>query len=66
LNVEAVKLVAVIIRNSKQKPKGRRWNFEEKILALSLLKPSPKSCSSDVIPSSIRAHLAIPPQYRSF
>jgi len=25
-------------------PRGRRWNFEEKILALSLLKRSPKSC----------------------
>ena len=43
LNVEAVRLLAAIIRNSKHKPRGRRWNFEEKILALSLLKRSPKS-----------------------
>jgi len=35
------------------------------MLALSLLKRSPKS-SSDIIPSSIRTHLSIPPQYRSF
>jgi len=43
LNVEAVRLLAAIIRYSKHKPRGRRWNFEEKILALSLLKRSPKS-----------------------
>jgi len=35
--------LAAIIRNSRCKPRGRRWNFEEKILALSLLKRSPKS-----------------------
>jgi hypothetical protein len=43
LNVEAVRLLAGIIRNSNNKPRGRRWNFEEKILALSLLKRTPKS-----------------------
>jgi len=43
LNAEAVRLLAAIIRNSRHKPRGRRWNFEEKILALSLLKRSPKS-----------------------
>jgi len=43
LNAEAVRLLAAIFRNSKHKPRGRRWNFEEKILALSLLKRSPKS-----------------------
>ena len=43
LNAEAVRLLAAIIRNSRYKPRGRRWNFEEKILALSLLKRSPKS-----------------------
>src|SRR5215469_2536436 len=43
LNAEAVRLLAAIIRNSMHKPTGRRWNFEEKNLALSLLKRSPKS-----------------------
>jgi hypothetical protein len=43
LNAEAVRLLAAIIRNSRHKPRGRRWNFEDKILALSLLKRSPKS-----------------------
>jgi hypothetical protein len=42
LNAEAVRLLAAIFRNSKHKPRGRRWNFEEKILALSLLKRSRK------------------------
>jgi hypothetical protein len=42
LNAEAVRLLAAIFRNSRHKPRGRRWNFEEKILALSLLKRSPK------------------------
>jgi hypothetical protein len=31
-----VKLLAAIFRDSTQKPKGRRWSFEEKMLALSL------------------------------
>jgi len=43
LSAEAVRLLAVIISNSKHKPRERRWNFEEKILALSLFKHSPKS-----------------------
>jgi len=34
LNFEAVRLLAAIVRNSKHKPRGR-WNFEEKILAVS-------------------------------
>jgi len=43
LNAGAVRLLAAIIRNSRHKPRGRRWNFEEKILALSIIKHSPKS-----------------------
>jgi hypothetical protein len=43
LNAEAVRLLAAVIRNCRYKPRGRRWNFEEKILALALLKRSPKS-----------------------
>ena len=43
LNAEAVRLLAAIIRNGRHNPRGRRWNLEEKILALSLLKRSPKS-----------------------
>jgi hypothetical protein len=43
LNVEAVRLVAAIIRNSRHNQRGRRWNFEDKILFLSLLEHSTKS-----------------------
>jgi hypothetical protein len=28
---QAVRLLAAIIRNSRHKPRGRRWNFEEKL-----------------------------------
>jgi hypothetical protein len=35
LNAEAVRLLAAIIRNSRHKLRGKRWNFEEKILAVS-------------------------------
>jgi hypothetical protein len=30
LNAEAVRLLAAVIRNSRRKLSGRRWNFEEK------------------------------------
>jgi hypothetical protein len=30
LTVEDVRLLATIIRNSRLKPMGRRWNFEDK------------------------------------
>jgi hypothetical protein len=43
LSVEPARLLAGVIRNSRQKPKGRRWNFEDEVLALALLKRSPKS-----------------------
>jgi hypothetical protein len=42
-NVEAARFLAAILMNNKQRPKGRKWNFDEKVLALSLLKHSPKS-----------------------
>jgi hypothetical protein len=42
-SVEAARFLAAVFRNSWHRPKGRRWNFEEKMLALSLLKRSPKS-----------------------
>jgi hypothetical protein len=42
LNENAAMLLAAIFRNSTFKPRGRRWNLEEKILALSLLKRSRK------------------------
>ena len=45
LNAESLWLLKGIFRNSKCKPKGRRWNFEDTLLALSLLKRSPKSYS---------------------
>jgi hypothetical protein len=43
LNAAGIRLLKMIFRNSKRKPKGRRWNFEDKMLALSLLKCSPES-----------------------
>jgi hypothetical protein len=45
LNAEIIWLLKDIFRNSKRKPKDRRWNFEDTLLALSLLKHSPKSYS---------------------
>jgi hypothetical protein len=45
LAVEAARLLAAIIRNSRQKLKSRRWNSDDKVLALALLKCSPKSYS---------------------
>jgi hypothetical protein len=44
LTVKAARLLAAVVQNSRQNPKGRRWNSEDKVLALSLLKHSPKSC----------------------
>ncbi|PNF31489.1 hypothetical protein B7P43_G00752 [Cryptotermes secundus] len=41
LSVEAARLLAAIIRNTRQRPQGRRRDIEEKVLAL--LKCSPKS-----------------------
>jgi len=43
LNAEAARLLAAIIRNWRHKPRGTRWDFEDKVLALSLLQHSPKS-----------------------
>jgi hypothetical protein len=40
LSVEACRLLAAVIRNSRQKPKDRRWNFEDRVLALALMKCS--------------------------
>jgi hypothetical protein len=45
LNAQSKQLLKGIFRNSKHKPKGRRWIFEDTLLALSLLKRSPKSYS---------------------
>jgi len=45
LNAEGIRLLKGIFRNNKCKPKGRRWNFEDKMLALSFLERSPKSYS---------------------
>jgi hypothetical protein len=35
-NSFTARYLAGIIRNSREKPKGTRWNFEYKLLALSL------------------------------
>jgi hypothetical protein len=45
LNAGGNRLLKGIFRNCKRRPKGRRWTFEEKMLALTLLKCSPKSYS---------------------
>jgi len=45
LTAEDIRLFKDICGNIKRTPKGRRWNFEDKMLALSLLKRSPKSYS---------------------
>jgi hypothetical protein len=43
LSLEVVGFLAKIFRNNRQKAKDRRWNFEDKVLAHSLLERSPKS-----------------------
>jgi hypothetical protein len=45
LNAGGIQLLKGILGNTKRRPKCRRWNFEDKMLALSLLKCSPKSYS---------------------
>ncbi|XP_046391124.1 uncharacterized protein LOC124159389 [Ischnura elegans] len=40
-----VKLVKMLLREGNRKPKGRRWSHEEKVLALSIFKKSPKCYS---------------------
>jgi len=45
LNAESIQLLKDIFRNNKHKPVGRRWDFEDTLLAFSLLKRSPKSYS---------------------
>jgi hypothetical protein len=42
LNVHTKVLLSSFSRNIKHKPKGRRWSLEDKLLAISLLKHSPK------------------------
>ena len=43
LTVPTSMFLASFFRNIKHKPKGRRWSLKEKVLALSLLKRSPKA-----------------------
>jgi hypothetical protein len=43
LSLKAVGFLAEIFRNSRQKPKDRRWNFEDKVLVHSHLERSPES-----------------------
>lgn len=45
MKAEGIRLLKGIFRNSKRNPKSRRRNFEDKTLALSLHKSSPKSYS---------------------
>ena len=43
LNVDSSRFLASIARNSKHEPKGRRWSYKEKVLAVSIPKCSPRS-----------------------
>ena len=36
LNVDTSRFLAFVVRNSKHEPKGRRWSFKEKVLAVSI------------------------------
>ena len=49
LNAEGIRLLKGIFRNSKHKPKGRRWNFGDKMLPLSLLKHSSKKICCNLV-----------------
>ncbi|XP_023721687.1 uncharacterized protein LOC111872233 [Cryptotermes secundus] len=42
-SLEAATFLAAMFRNCRQMPKGKRWTFDDKVLALSLLKRFPKS-----------------------
>jgi len=42
LNVDTSRILA-FIRNSQHEPKGRRWSYKEKVLAVCILKCSPRS-----------------------
>ena len=43
LNMDSLRFLASIVRNSNHEPKGRRWSYKEKVLAVSILKCSPRS-----------------------
>jgi len=43
LNVDSSRILASIVRNSKHESKGRKWSYKEKVLAVSILKHSPRS-----------------------
>ena len=43
LNLQTSRFLASFVRNSRNKPEGRRWSFKDKVLALFLLKHGPIS-----------------------
>ena len=43
LNVDSSRFLTSIVRNNKHEPKGRRWSYKEEVLAVSILKCSPRS-----------------------
>jgi hypothetical protein len=45
LILEAARLLAATVQNSRQKPKGRRWNFEDKVCLSLNVAQSPVSFS---------------------
>ena len=52
LNEDTSKFLASIVRNSKHEPKGRRWSYKEKVLAVSILKRSPQILQISPVPIS--------------
>jgi hypothetical protein len=52
-SVEVARFLADMVRNSRQRLKGRRWDFEDNVLALSLhnIAPNPISFSVHYSPS---------------
>jgi hypothetical protein len=42
LNPDTSRFLASIVSNTRHEPKGRRWSYEEKVLAVTIMKRSPK------------------------
>jgi hypothetical protein len=45
LKVGTSRFLASTFRNSKHEPKGRSWSYKENVLAVAILKCSPRSCA---------------------
>jgi len=55
LNADTSRFLTSVVRNSKDEPKDKRWNYKEEVLVVSILKCSPRSyaflCSQFPLPS---------------